>query len=72
MFVGTDVYNNLEIARLREERLRRLAVSGLATRQAAHQDERLPWWRAWWRSRARWAAGSSPTVRAEVARPIKP
>ncbi|MFC7479713.1 hypothetical protein ACFQX7_06350 [Luedemannella flava] len=70
--MGTDVYNNLEIARLREERLRRLAASGLASQQAADQRGRYSWWRAWWRARTRRVAGRAATVRAEVAGPIKP
>ncbi|GAA1744841.1 hypothetical protein GCM10009681_14720 [Luedemannella helvata] len=72
MFTGTDVYNNLELARLREERLRRLAASGLAGHYAAQQDERRPRWWARWRSRPTGAAARRATVRAEVAGPIKP
>jgi hypothetical protein len=72
MFIGADVYNNLELARLREERLHRLACDAAAVRQAAEQGERhRRWWPLRWAMPLRPTAGAA-TVRAEVIGPIKP
>jgi hypothetical protein len=72
VFVGTDVYNNLELARLREERLRRLARDGAAGLHLAYQGEQPPRWWARWLVRPPRVAGAAATSRAGVAAPIKP
>src|SRR4051812_10368286 len=72
VFVGTDGYNNLELARLREERLRRLPRGGAAGLHLVYQGERLPRWWARWLARPPRTAGAPTTSRAGVAAPIKP
>lgn len=72
MFIGADVYNNLELARLREERLHRLACDAAAVRQASEQGERhRRWWPLRWATPDRPAVGPA-RVRAKVIGPIKP